>query len=193
MDSVHLSEDTKKYPLSKVEMSLRTQKYLFSLLPENSLLNFKKQTDTITRTGCSTLNAKPWYGKEAQLKRYVFFFLLFSVSFAHASQNYKILVGEKHKARFHIPEDLFPCAAYKPGDHPGKSGKHELAHQCCNCTLAALLHQCFALYLWREVTTKHYERPSLRQRHLCVCSEIILRSSSAFSPLDKLCQAQMGC
>jgi len=124
---------------------------------------------------------------------YKFLLLFFSISFVHASQNYKILVGEMQKARFHIPEDLFPCAAHKPGDHPGKSGKRNLAHQCCNRMLATLLHQRFALYLLREVTTKPHERPSLQQDPLCACPETILMSSPAFSPLEKLCQAQMQC
>lgn len=71
-------------------------------------------TSTVTQIGLFTLNARPWYGKEAQLKGYTLFFfflLLFSISLAHASQNYKILVGETYKARFRIPADLFPCAA----------------------------------------------------------------------------------
>lgn len=121
--------------------------YSFAHLPKTSSLNLKKyshnNTDLSFYSKCKTLL---WKGSTAE-GLYKFFLLLFSISFAHASQNYKILVGEMQEARFHIPDDLFPCAVYKPGDHPGKSGKHDLAHQCCNHTVAAFLHQRFALYL----------------------------------------------
>lgn len=49
---------------------------------------------------CKTL---VWKGSTAE-GLYKFFLLLFSISFAYASQNYKILVGEMQKARFHIPK-----------------------------------------------------------------------------------------
>lgn len=159
----------------------RTTKQTFTHLPKYSSLNLKKDLDNNTDWSlyfkCKTL---VWKGSTAE-GLYKFFLLLFSISFVHASQNYKILVGEMQKARFHIPEDLFPCAVYKPGDHPGKSGKHDWAHQCCNHMLAALLHQRFALCLLGEVATKPYKRPRLRQDHLYACSETILTSSSAFS------------
>lgn len=168
------------YPLSKLEVSFRRKKNQktnnnSSLLiyQRNSSLNFQKRLLQQHNTGLFTLNAKPWYGKEAQLKGYnteglyKFFLLLFSISFAYASQNYKILVGEMpSKARFHIPKDLFPCAAYEPVDHPGKPGKHTLAHQCCNCWQAALHCQGFALYFLWEISIKPDKQPNLWMHHL---------------------------
>lgn len=159
------------YPLSKLEISFRSKKrkktHFFTHLPKELFTKLSKKTFATTQDRsfyfkCITL---VWKGNTAE-GLYKFFLLLFSISFVHASQNYKILVGDMQKAWFHIPKDLFPCAVYEPVDHPGKPGKHTLAHQCCNCWRAALLYQGFARYFLWEISTKPDKQPSLLLHHL---------------------------
>lgn len=55
-------------------------------------------TNTIAYTGLFSLSANPMERKHSGRVILLVFFLLFSISLAHASQNYKVLVGEMHKA-----------------------------------------------------------------------------------------------
>lgn len=65
------------HPLSKLEISFRRKKSLL-IHQKNSSLNFQKRLLQQYKTGLFTLKAKPWYGKEAQLKCYIIFFFYYS-------------------------------------------------------------------------------------------------------------------
>lgn len=118
------------YPLPKLEMSFRRKKEkkpTSLLIYQKTLHSLSKKAFATTQDWSFYFKCKTlvWKGSTAE-GLYKFFLLLFSISFAYASQNYKILVGEMQKARFHIPKRSISMCCIRASWPPRKARQTHL-------------------------------------------------------------------